>query len=114
MVNSVCSFVWCRTRIGIYGNVYLGSMVLYAIYRTLDMENVGKRRNRFFLNAINQIKSHILMILMILMGIHTVSVNFFFFFVRFCRVLVSCTVYVRNVHVHIVWYKATTLHTLLV
>ena len=78
------------------------------------MENVGKRRNRFFLNAINQIKSHILMILMILMGIHTVSVNFFFFFVRFCRVLVSCTVYVRNVHVHIVWYKATTLHTLLV
>ena len=27
MVNSVCNFVWYRTRIGIYGNVYLGSRV---------------------------------------------------------------------------------------
>ena len=32
MVNSLCSFVWCRTWIGIYGNVYLESRVLYAIY----------------------------------------------------------------------------------
>ena len=53
MVNSVSSFVWCRTRIGIYGNVYLESRVLYAIYS---------------------------------MYIY---------------------VYVRNAHVHIVWYKAT-------
>ena len=51
MVNSVCSFVWYRTRIKIYCNVYLRSRVLNAIY-------------------------HIY-------------------------------VYVRNVYVHIVWYKAT-------
>ena len=27
MINSVCSFVWYRIRIGIYGNVYPGSRV---------------------------------------------------------------------------------------
>ena len=31
MVNSVCSFVWYRIWIGIYGYVYTRSRVLYAI-----------------------------------------------------------------------------------
>ena len=56
VVNSVCSFLWYRKRIGIFSNVYLRSRVLYAIY-----------------------------------------------------VSYSVYVYVRNVHVHIVWYKTSVI-----
>ena len=58
MINSVCSFVWCKTRIGIYSDVYLGSRVSGLV----------------------------------------------------CHVTYNMYMYVcsatRNVHVHIVWYKA--------